>query len=158
MKYIVRAASFTLILVAAVAVFAQGPAPLSPEKRTKLEAAISSFMSRQNIPALSVAIAQGNEIRFVGAYGIADLENFVPTKSSTVFRIASTTKPLTAVAAMQLFERGKLDLDAPVQKYVPSFPTKSFPITTRQLLAHVSGIRNYKPNEAERTDRFESLT
>src|SRR5438046_9415128 len=59
---------------------------------------------------------------------------------------------------MQFVEKGKLDLDAPIQKYVPSFPTKNFPITPRQLLAHLSGIRNYKPGEGERTAHYESLT
>ena len=89
---------------------------------------------------------------------MADLENFVPAKALTVYRIASVSKSLTAVAAMQLAEKGKLDLDAPVQKYVPSFPTKIFPVTTRQLLAHLSGIRNYKPGEGERTNRYNTLT
>jgi CubicO group peptidase (beta-lactamase class C family) len=86
------------------------------------------------------------------------VENFVPAKALTVYRLASVSKPLTAVAAMQLAERGKLDLDAPVQKYVPSFPTKNFPVTTRQLLAHLGGIRNYKQGEGERTNRYNTLT
>ena len=89
---------------------------------------------------------------------MAEVENFVPAKALTVYRIASVSKPLTAVAAMQLVEAGKLDLDAPVQKYAPSFPTKNFPITTRQVLAHLSGIRNYRPGEGERTTRYETLT
>ena len=115
-------------------------------------------MSRQNIPALSVAIVQDNEIRFQGAYGIADLEHFVPAKTFTVYRIASTSKPITAVAAMQLVESGKLDLDAPIQKYVPNFPVKNFPVTTRQILAHLSGVRGYKQGEGERTIRYNTLT
>jgi CubicO group peptidase (beta-lactamase class C family) len=89
---------------------------------------------------------------------MADVENFVPAKALTVYRIASVSKSLTAVAAMQLAEKGKLDLDAPVQKYVPSFPTKNFPVTARQLLAHLSGIRNYRPGEGERTNRYNTLT
>ncbi len=159
MKHIVRPISIMLgLLVAAVNVLAQAPAPLSPEKRAKMETAISSFMSRQNIPAISVAIARDNQIIFVAGYGIADLENFVPVKPATVFRIASMSKPITAVAAMQLVEKGKLDLDAPVQKYVPSFPVKQYPITTRQVLAHLSGVRYYKSGEGERTERYNSLT
>jgi serine beta-lactamase-like protein LACTB len=131
---------------------------LPADKIAKIEAAISSHMSRQGIPAVSVAIVEGDQIRFQGGYGMADVENFVPAKASTVYRIASVSKSLTAVAAMQLAEKGKLDLDAPIQKYVPSFPSKKFPITTRQLLAHVSGIRNYKRGEGERTNRYEHLT
>src|ERR1051325_11138194 len=119
-----NAAVFLLLLWACIAVRAQAPARLSPEKREKVEVAISSFMSRQNVPSLSIAIVQDNEIRFTGAYGFTDLENFVPAKTFSVYRIASTSKPLTATAVMQLAEKGKLDLDAPIQKYVPSFPVK----------------------------------
>lgn len=137
---------------------AQTSAALPADKIAKIETAISSVMSRQGIPAVSVAIVEDNQIRFQRGYGMADVENFVPAKALTVYRIASVTKSLTAVATMQLVEKGKLDLDAPVQKYVPSFPTKNFPITTRQLLAHLSGIRNYKPDEGERTNRYETLT
>lgn len=150
--------SFVLGLCTLVAVRAQAPIQLPTEKRVRVETAISSFMSRQNIPAISVAIVQDNQIIFVGGYGITDLENFVPTKPASVYRIASVSKPLTAVAAMQLVEKGKLDLDAPVQKYVPSFPVKQFPITARQLLAHLSGVRYYKPGEGERTVRYNTLT
>ncbi|MDQ3064342.1 MAG: beta-lactamase family protein [Acidobacteriota bacterium] len=137
---------------------AQNPIGLPAEKITKIETAITSFMSRQSVPALSIAIVEDNQLRFQRGYGMADVENFVPAKASTVYRIASVSKSLTAVAAMQLVERGKLDLDAPVQKYVPSFPAKNFPITTRQLLAHLSGVRHYKRGEGERTNRYGSLT
>ena len=151
-------AAFLLSLLVPRLATAQGPAALPTEKITKIETAVSSLMSRQGIPAVSVAIVEDNQIRFQRGYGMADVENFVPAKALTVYRIASVTKSLTAVAAMQLVEKGKLDLDAPIQKYVPSFPTKNFPITTRQLLAHLSGIRNYKPGEGERTDHYDSLT
>jgi CubicO group peptidase (beta-lactamase class C family) len=157
MKLHSRAISLLLIVLTGMAVSAQAPPPAA-DKRERAEQAISSFMSRQNIPGLAYAIVQDNQIRIVGGYGIIDLENFVPTKPSTVFRIASVSKPITAVAAMQLVERGKLDLDAPVQKYVPTFPVKQFPVTTRQLLAHLSGVRYYKPGEGERTARYNSLT
>src|ERR1700752_4218372 len=133
MKLHSRIVSLLLIVLTGIAVSGQAPQS-GADKHEKVEQAISSFMSRQNIPGLTLAIVQDNQIRIVGGYGITDLENFVPTKTSTVFRIASMSKPITAVAAMQLVERGKLDLDAPVQKYVPTFPVKQFPVTTRQLL------------------------
>jgi serine beta-lactamase-like protein LACTB, mitochondrial len=148
----------TIVLLDASPAATQTPGPLSADKVAKVETAISSFMSQQNIPGMTVAIVMDNEIRFQRGYGMAEVENFVPAKALTVYRIASVTKALTAVAAMQLVEKGKLDLDAPIQKYVPSFPTKKFPITTRQLLAHLSGIRNYRPGEGERTNRYDTLT
>ncbi|XP_063053760.1 serine beta-lactamase-like protein LACTB, mitochondrial isoform X2 [Engraulis encrasicolus] len=81
--------------------------------------------------------------------GYADLENRVPCCPETVMRIASISKPLTAAAAARLVEEGKLDLDAPVQKYVPEFPEKTFEgepvtITPRLILSHLSGIRHYE--------------
>ena len=139
---------FLLNLLASTPATAQGPSAFPADKTAKIEAAITTVMSRQNIPGLSIAIVTDNQLRWQGGYGMADVENFVPAKALTVYRIASTSKPLTAVAAMQLAEKGKLDLDAPVQKYAPSFPTKNFPITTRQLLAHLSGIRHYNPAKA----------
>ncbi|KAG9340709.1 hypothetical protein JZ751_020299 [Albula glossodonta] len=81
--------------------------------------------------------------------GYADLENRVPCCPETVMRIASISKPLTAAAVGRLWENGRLDLDAPVQKYVPEFPEKQFEgedvtITPRMLLSHLSGIRHYE--------------
>src|SRR5262245_57518666 len=127
-------------------------------QNASIASAIVTFKDRLHIPALSVALVVNGELRFAAAYGIADVENSVAATPATVFRIASTSKPLAAVAAMQLAERGALDLDAPVQKYAPAFPVKRFPITTRQVLAHMSGIRNYRPGEGERTTRYGSLT
>ncbi len=151
-------AAVILSLLAWITAATQTPATLPADKTAKIEAAIKDLMSRQHIPGLSIAIVTDHQLRWQQGYGLADVENSVPAKAATVYRIASTSKPITAVAAMQLAERGKLDLDAPIQKYAPSFPTKQFPITTRQLLAHLSGVRHYKPGEGEYTYHYESLT
>jgi CubicO group peptidase (beta-lactamase class C family) len=87
---------------------------------------------------------ENGEYEWGQGFGFADLENNVPTSEHTLFRLASISKSLTATAAMQLWERGRLDLDAPVQKYCPSFPQKPWPISTRQVLGHLGGIRHYK--------------
>ena len=65
-------------------------------------------------------------IIFYTGYGVSDLENLVECKPASVMRIASISKPLTMVAIAQLWERGKLDLDKPVQHYVASWPNKVF--------------------------------
>lgn len=155
----VRLASIGILLlqIAPISVTAQGPATLPADKTAKIEALITSLMSRQGIPALSIAIVTDNQLRWQRGYGMADIENFVPAKAATVYRIASVTKPITAVAVMQLAERGKLDLDAPIQKYVPTFPYKPWTVTTRQLLGHLGGIRNYKDNENDSTRFYGSL-
>ena len=117
------------------------------EKVKQIEALISAEMARLKIPGLSVAVVTDRQVRWSKGYGLADVENEVPAKAATVYRLASVSKPITAVAVMQLAERGKIDLDAPVQKYCPAFPEKQWPVTTRQVLAHLSGIRHYKSDE-----------
>ena len=121
-------------------------ATLTPEKRSQMEKAVSTFMSANSIPGVSIAIVQNNQPVWSNGFGMSDLEDFTPATRSTLYRLGSISKPITAVAILQLSERGKLDLDAPVQKYCPAFPQKDAPITSRQLLGHLSGIRHYNPD------------
>lgn len=119
-----------------------------------LDHIVTDAMREQLIPAITVAIATGDRLVYSKAFGNADLENSVPATTETLFRTASVAKPITAVAAMTLVESGKLDLDAPVQKYCAPFPPKQWPVTTRELLSHTSGIRHYNPGEPEHTRHF----
>ena len=151
-------AAFLINLLASMPATAQGPAAQPADKTAKIEAAIMALMSSKHIPGLSIAVVSDNQLRWQSGYGIADLENSVPARAATVYRTASVAKPITAVAVMQLVERGKIDLDAPIQKYVPTFPTKPWPITTRQLLGHLSGVRNYSANDGLSTHFYSSLT
>jgi CubicO group peptidase (beta-lactamase class C family) len=125
---------------------------LAPEKRSQIEAAVSKFMASTHSPGLSVAIVEHGEYEWARGFGFADLENNVPASEHTLFRLASISKSLTATAAMQLVERGRLDLDAPVQKYCPSFPEKPWPISTRQVLGHLGGIRHYKADSQDNAE------
>ncbi|KAM3609830.1 uncharacterized protein V6R79_020912 [Siganus canaliculatus] len=100
-------------------------------------------------PGLVVGVSVDGAQVWSEGIGYADLENRVPCSPETVLRIASISKPLTSAAAARLCEEGKLDLDVPVQKYVPEFPQKQFAgqdvtITPRMLLSHLSGIRHYE--------------
>ena len=149
-----------LLLIFAPVLRAQqeGAPPLPAEKIKLIEAAVAAEMSRQNIAGVSVAVVADNQLRWSNGYGFADLENFVPAKAATVYRLGSISKSVTAVAVMQLAERGKLDLDAPVQKYCPAFPAKQWPVTSRHILAHLSGIRHYKSQEEyASTRRYDSI-
>src|ERR1700736_1181585 len=116
---------------------------LGVEKRAKIEKAVSAFMTASSVPGVSVAVVQNGQPIWSSGFGMSDLEDFTPATSSTLYRLGSISKPITAVAILQLYERGKLDLDAPIQKYCPAFPQKDSPITSRQLLAHLGGIRHY---------------
>src|SRR5215469_1326552 len=119
---------------------------LSQEKRLAIEKAVASFMSANSVPGLSAAVVLDGKPRWSQGFGMADLENYSPATSSTLFRLGSISKPISATAVLQLWERGKLDLDAPAQKYCPEFPQKEWPITTRELLGHLGGIRHYSPD------------
>ena len=119
---------------------------LSSGKLAKIDAAVNKFMASTHVPGVSVAVVENGEYEWAQGFGFADLENNVPTSEHTLFRLASISKSLTATAAMQLWERGRLDLDAPVQKYCPSFPQKPWPVSSRQVLGHLGGIRHYKSN------------
>ena len=117
---------------------------VSKEKRNQIETAVSNFLSSTHVPGVSVAVVENGQYEWGSGFGLADLENNVPASEHTLFRLASISKSLTATAAMQLWERGQLDLDAPIQKYCPAFPQKPWPITTREVLGHLGGIRHYK--------------
>ena len=119
---------------------------LSNEKRQAIEKAVASFMSQNSVPGLSAAMVLDGEPLWSEGFGMADLENSSSATAVTLFRLGSISKPISATAVLQLWERGKLDLDAPVHKYCPEFPQKEWPITTRQLLGHIGGIRHYGPD------------
>jgi serine beta-lactamase-like protein LACTB, mitochondrial len=135
-----------------------GLANLPAAQAAALDAAILAALPRLGAPGLSIGVVRDRELRWSAGYGLADLENEVPATPISVYRLASVAKPITATAVLQLWERGKLDLDAPIQRYVPGFPDKPWPITARHLLAHQSGVRNWTAEEFHNTRRFSSIT
>jgi serine beta-lactamase-like protein LACTB, mitochondrial len=114
-------------------------------------------MGRRGIPGLSLAVVEGGVVRYEAGFGFADVENGVRAKPETVYRLASVSKPITAVAVLKLHEQGRLDLDAPVWRYCPDYPEKPWPVTARELLCHQGGIRHYRPDEPTVTRRFASF-
>jgi CubicO group peptidase (beta-lactamase class C family) len=146
------------LAVAAPVLAVQSSPPLGAGTVRKIEQLIRDEMALQKIPGLSVAVVKDDELRWEKGFGVSDVENQVPARPETMYRLASISKPITAVAAMQQVEQGKLDLDQPVQKYVPSFPQKTWPVTCRQLLGHLGGVRHYKGDEVASTRRYQSLT
>lgn len=111
---------------------------------------ISQQMQTARIPGVALAIVQGDQIVYLKGYGRADNAGRAVTPQ-TPFLIASTIKPITALAVMQLVDTGQIDLDAPVQRYLSWFhiadPQASAQITVRQLLTHTSGLPEAAGNE-----------
>jgi CubicO group peptidase (beta-lactamase class C family) len=106
------------------------------------ERRVRATMAAEAIPGMTAGFARGST-QWVRGYGYADLENKVPATAISAYRYASVQKPMTAVAVLQLVERGKIDLDADIREYVPYFPPKGHRITPRQLLGHIAGIPDY---------------
>jgi CubicO group peptidase (beta-lactamase class C family) len=130
---------------------------LPSETVEAIQAAVTDEMSRLGIPGLSLAVAEAGEVRHEAGFGVADVENAVPARPETVYRLASVSKPMTAVTVLKLAEEGRLDLDLPVWRYCPGFPEKRWPLTARQLLCHQGGVRHYRADEQTMTRRFTSL-
>ena len=142
-----RRTRYSLLLLAiagSLISISEGQEHTAADKRADIEAAVSKFMASTHVPGISIAVVEKGELQWAAGFGFADLENNVPATEYTLFRLASISKSISATAAMELFERGKLDLDAPIQKYCPAFPQKSAPITTRLVMGHLAGIRHYK--------------
>jgi CubicO group peptidase (beta-lactamase class C family) len=152
----------SLLLLGGPRVLTQTTAPasvVSPqyvEARARARQVANAVLAR-GIPGLAVAVAVDGRVVYAEGFGYADLEQRVPAWPSTKFRIGSISKPLTAVALMQLVEQRKIDLEAPVQKYVPSFPDKGAMITPRLLAGHLAGIRHYQGDEFLSATRYDSV-
>ncbi len=141
--------SSTMCLFAQITLSIASPSPqsLGETLLQSLEEGIEQERKAQSIIGLSVAIGLDGELAWTRGFGLADLENGVPASEHTVYRLGSISKPITAVAVMQLAKRGSVDLDAPIETYVPKWPKKRWEVTTRQLLCHQGGVRHYLPTD-----------
>ncbi|MGI8734735.1 MAG: serine hydrolase [Pyrinomonadaceae bacterium] len=133
-------------------VLAQSPTPATTRPQATGQYAkqirlFDEFARKQMALDKTVGMTIGfmkDDFVWVEGYGYADLENKSPARAESAYRLASVTKPMTALAILQLVEKGKIDLDAEVQTYVPYFPKKQWPVTVRQVLGHLGGISHYK--------------
>jgi len=114
-------------------------------------------MSTRPLAGVVVGVRHQGET-FTAALGFADVERAVKADADTVFRIASITKTMTAASVLMLHEEGRVDLDAEIQRYVPSFPKKSHPVRVRHLLGNLSGVSNYKNCRLECHDKVPKTT
>jgi CubicO group peptidase (beta-lactamase class C family) len=109
-------------------------------------AAVESLLNREmrerRIPGVQAVVVKNGRIILSVASGTADIQHSVAVTKQTVFPIYSCTKAFTGVAIMQLVEEGKLDLSAPISRYLDDLPERWRPITVKQLLTHVSGLPN----------------
>jgi methyl acetate hydrolase len=143
---------------------------------TSIDAVLAAAVAGRDVPGVVAMVTDRRGILYQGAFGVADLATGRPLTVDAIFRIASMTKPITSVAAMQLVDRGRLALDDPAEKYLPelanlkvfeTFDAQSGAYTVRpatkrmtvqHLLTHTSGlaynftspvVRDFKPRSGE---------
>ncbi|MFY0593048.1 serine hydrolase domain-containing protein [Roseivirga sp.] len=141
-----------ILISVPLALFGQSKSEIANQK-------LQAFVDQSKVPGLSISISQKGELVYSKGYGFADLENQIPVSpSKTKFRIGSVSKTLTAAALARLYDDGKIDLDAPIERYVPIWPDKEHQITLRLLAGHIAGIRHYRGNEFYSNVKYETVS
>jgi CubicO group peptidase (beta-lactamase class C family) len=152
-RRLVPLAMALLLGAAAVAPAAAQDAAASAEdaslaaKLGQARAMLATHQDTSGVAGLSAAIAVDGRLVWTGGFGFADLQNRVPAGPEMVSRIGSISKPVAGVAAMALWDRGLIDLDAPIATYLPRYPERNARITLRQLMSHTAGVRHYDGDE-----------
>lgn len=162
MKYIMP---FILVGLTAFISFTQPTnSHLNSEFKDKLQKRSSQLLNEcvdfNEVAGISAGIYMNGEIVWSDAAGYMDIENKIPAKVNMINRTASISKPMTAIAILQLMEKGLLNLDDPVQLHIPDFPVRQEgTITIKHLLEHSSGIKAYKNSkEAFSSKNYDSLS
>lgn len=123
---------------------------------TNIDLLFSAF--NNTTPGCSFVVVQNGEIILEKSFGLANKEKNIPITSQTAFRLASLTKPFTAMAIMMLKEKNLLSFDDTVEKFFPEFPNYGKNITIRQLLTHTSGIPDHEQPLYRKIKSGEELT
>lgn len=143
--HLVVAAFLTLVALAGCGAVASdsSPSAVSKADAQTIDRLFSDY-ARPGAPGAAVAMLDHGRLAFLRVYGLADLERETPVTESTNFRLASLTKPFTALAVMLLVRDGRLNLDERVADVLPDFPAYGREIRIRHLLTHTSGLRAYQ--------------
>src|SRR5690606_32869112 len=153
-----RLAALTGLTLALLACASRLPQEYSAEEKAGLDAYLATQVGPQRIPGMVAMVVDARQTLYLNAFGQQDVAGNKPMRPDSIFRIASMTKPVTAVAALMLIDEGKLDLDDPASRYLPEFanrpvitdfnpadrsygtrPPKS-PVTVRHLATHTAGL------------------
>ena len=148
MKILMRSAA---IFLASLCLHAQTIAQTKPDRfKEQLEPVIKKVMEQSNMPGFAIAVVENQKIVYSAGFGVKSLQTREPISDRSLFHMASITKPFVATSIMQLWEKGKIDLDSPVVRYLPYFHVKDdryASITVRQMLSHISGMPDVEDYE-----------
>ena len=135
---------------------------IEPARLEAVEADLRARIDERKLSGAVLMIAQGGELQMHKALGYQDVEEQIPMKNDTIFRIFSMTKPITGTALMILHDEGKFSLDDPLEKYLPELSnlrvaisandngtweteTADHPLTVRELMSHTGGFTYFPP-------------
>lgn len=163
------AAVIAVLFLAACSTGPQRPAQIQGDDyaytRDYMRWMIGEKMVENDIVGMSIALVDDQKIIWAEGFGYADEKNKIKATPDTIYRVGSITKLFTATAAMQLAEQGKLDIDQPLQHYLPQFSINSRfgdagPITARTIMTHHSGLPTDRVNQmwGDETAHFTDLT
>lgn len=139
-------------------VFLLGSQGQTPDLTRTFEPALVELVQRHRLPGLAIGIVRDGAVVYAHGFGEASRGSGRAITTRSIFHMASVSKLFTATAAMQLVEAGKLELDAPLTKYLPYFrlaEEQSRTVTVRQVLTHTSGFPDVRDYEWEKPQRDE---
>ena len=141
-----------VVLLAAQTVIAQTAIPARADYQQiagQLQQFIQHELDDKQLPALSIALVDDQQIVWAQGFGFSDPTRKIPATAATVYRVGSVSELFTDIAIMQQVEQGRLDLDAPITQYLPEFrplnPFNQKPITLRELMSHRAGLLRESP-------------
>lgn len=124
-------------------VWRQNGSRLDWSHKKQVDQAVKTYLKKNGIPGISVAVAENGKTVYARGFGYADLSQQKVAHSGTIYRLASVSKPVSQLLAMRLIEKNKLNLDQSSSSYAPSLPNHHTH-AVRQLITHRSGIRHYR--------------
>ncbi len=141
----IKGCKFFLAVILAVLLYPQNKA-LGQSLESTIDSILYNKYRSMDPGAVFLATKNGKTI-YRKAFGIANLELNVPMRPENVFEIGSITKQFTAISILMLFEKGKINLDDEITKFLPDYPTNDKKITIHHLLTHTSGIKSFTKME-----------
>lgn len=142
-KPLTRATTISFLLFLFAIITTAQTAPEVARLQTELEPQIKAEIAERHLPGFAIGVVKNGKLIYAKGFGVAKLGGNTPVTSKSLFHMASVTKTFVATAVMQLVEQGKIDLDAPLVRYLPYFrldDERYRSITIRQMLSHTSGI------------------
>jgi serine beta-lactamase-like protein LACTB, mitochondrial len=113
------------------------------------------LLVQENLPGLSVAVSRNGDIVWAEGFGFADVKRHEPMTPRTRFRLGSDSKTLTTAGVLLLHDRGCMDLDAPIQTYVSTYPKKEWPVTARHLMGDMAGVYRVRGDNNDQVAHFD---